>query len=414
MAASAAASHPLLPWNADFLTATESALAGTGLLLPCAVGDVSFESALVWLKTDGENTVAVAHSQDPALANPTISAPLRTGSNSDFTAKVLLRGLESGQTYFYRAVVDGKRPGPIAHFVTAPPPEQMANVQFAFSGDSRFDYQPFAIMDAIREKKPDFFLHLGDTIYADRGGRARQLDQFRQKYIENRQDAPTQRLLAETSLLVVWDDHEVEDNYRAENPLAPIGRQAFFDYWPVRRDGSDGERIYRAARWGRAAELFLVDTRQYRSRADKTMLGKRQKQWLLDSLVDCAAHFKFICTSVPFTGGADKWGDFAQERDEIVTFIEQKKIAGVIFLSADVHYAAVARVPGASGLKEIITGPLAATFGKVNPGAKRFEFASNQFFNYGLVQVHTEGSRAYVEVEILTDKNVSLHKLTIQ
>jgi alkaline phosphatase D len=269
-------------------------------------------------------------------------------------------------------------------------------------------------MDAIREKKPEFFLHLGDTIYGDREGRAKHLSQFREKYIVNRKDEPTQRLFAETSLFVVWDDHEVADNYRAGHPLAPVGRRAFMDYWPVRQDPSDQQRIYRSARWGSAAELFILDTRQYRDEAAGTILGAQQKQWFLDSLASSNARFKFVCTSVPFSSpAADKWGGYPADRDEVLKVIQQKKISGVTFLAADVHYAAVVRVPGNTALREVIVGPLGAQMGKATGTAKRFEYFNNGYLNYGLVDVYANGDQSFVEIEILTDKNVLLHKIRI-
>ena len=73
-------------------------------------------------------------------------------------------------------------------------------------------------------------------------------------------------------------------------------------------------------------------------------------------------------------------------------------------------YAAVARVTNTS-LREVITGPLAAPMGVATGNAKRFEYFNNQFLNYGLVNVHEEGANSHVDIEILTDKNVSLHKV---
>ena len=77
-----------------------------------------------------------------------------------------------------------------------------------------------------------------------------------------------------------------------------------------------------------------------------------------------------IATSVPFSSpNSDKWGGFPGERDQVLQVIRDRRISGVIFLTADVHYAAVSKVPGGLGLKEFIAGPLAATMG-VNLGRK--------------------------------------------
>jgi alkaline phosphatase D len=402
------------PWLWPSGGAVAESLQGTGLSLPCAAGDVTADAAVIWLRPDRENSVTVEYGKDPAMQNAVKTALIKVSGDDDYTGKVFLRDLEPGSTYYYRAMVSEKKPGPIAKFATAPRADRAMNVRFAFSGDTRQSYQPFTVMDAIREKKPEFFLHLGDTIYGDVEGTARNLSQFRAKYVNNRKDAPTQRLFSETSLLVVWDDHEVADNYRAANPLAPVGRRAFMDYWPVRQDPSDAQRIYRSARWGSAVELFLLDTRQYRDEASGTLLGTQQKEWFLDGLGSSNALFKFVCTSVPFSSpNADKWGGYPADRDEVLKLIKQKRIGGVIFLAADVHYAAVARVPGNAALREIIVGPLAAQMARATGAAKRFDYFNNQHLNYGLASVHAEGAEPYVEIEILTDKNVLLHKIRI-
>jgi alkaline phosphatase D len=389
-----------------------ASLQGTGLSLPCCVGDVSADGAMVWLRTERTDSVAVEYAKNSSFQGAVRTAPLVTRSDNDFTAKWSLGNLEPATNYFYRAVVAEQKPGPAARFVTAPGPDTAASFRFAFSGDTRQNHQPFSIMDAIRENKPDFFLHLGDTIYGDREGVARTLAQYHGKYATNRRDEPTQRLFAETSLMVVWDDHEVADNYRAAHPLAPVGRRAFMDYWPIRQDLADQDRIYRSQRWGKTAELFILDTRQYRNETVGTILGAEQKHWVLDALSNSSARFKLICTWVPFSSpNKDKWGGYLSDRDEVVKTIRDKKISGVIFLAADVHYAAVARVPGVPTLREVIAGPLAAPMGQGTGREKRFDYFNNQHLNYGLVNVHEDGDNSHVDIEILTDKNLALHKV---
>lgn len=414
LAGATAAGAAFAPWLSSFASTAAESLQGTGLSLPCAAGDVTDNGAVIWLRAERESSVVVEYGKDSSFQGAQKSAPISVTTDGDYTGKVFLRDLDPRSTYYYRVVMTDKKPGPVARFVTAPRADQAANVRFAFSGDTRQRYQPFTIMDAIREKKPEFFLHLGDTIYGDLEGRARHLSQFREKYIANRKDEPTQRLFAETGLFVVWDDHEVADNYLAAHPLAPVGRRAFMDYWPVRQDPGDAQRIYRSARWGNAVELFILDTRQYRDETAGTILGAQQKRWFLDSLANSKARFKFVCTSVPFSSpAADKWGGYPADREEVLTLIKQKRIGGVIFLTADVHYAAVVRVPGNTALREVIVGPLGAQLGKATGTAKRFEYFNNEHLNYGLVNVHAEGNQPYVEIEILTDKNVFLHKVRI-
>jgi alkaline phosphatase D len=402
------------PWFTPARAAEAISLQDAGLSLPCCAGDAGADSAVVWLRTIKASEVAVEYGTDASLSSALRTAPIRTSADHDHTGKVLLAGLQPASTYYYRAVVAQHKPGPMARFVTAPGADQAASLRFAFGGDTRQNYRPFHIMDAIRAKQPNFFLHLGDTIYADRDGAAHQLKQFWQKYATHRDDEPTQRLLAETSWYVTWDDHEVRDNYRAADPLAPVGRRAFFDYWPIRKELADAERVYRSARWGSLAELFILDTRQYRDESNGTILGPAQLSWFVDALAKSTARFKFVCTSVPFTSPAtDKWGGYPADRKAILASIKERNVTGVIFLAADVHYAAVVRVAGNTALREVITGPLATTMGKATGNAKRFIYFNNEHLNYGLVSVHADGEKSYVEIEILTDKNQLLHKVRI-
>ena len=107
-------------------------------------------------------------------------------------------------------------------------------------------------------------------------------------------------------------------------------------------------------------------------------------------------------------------GGFPAERDEVLKFINEKQITGVIFITADVHYAAVARVPGDMGLKEFIVGPLGAQLGRAERTSKRFEFFSRDFYSYGLVRVHAKAERPYVEIEILDQNNRLLRKSRVE
>lgn len=381
----------------------------------CAIGDVTPSSAVVWLRADSENNVLVRYGQSAAGDDFHSSPAVQVTSASDFTVKVSLDGLKPATTYYYRAAVAGGPEGSLGRFLTAPAPEDTKTVRFAFSGDSRERYQPFSILDSVRLSRPDFFIHLGDTIYADRDWVATELNEFWAKYKANRKDPPTRRLLAETSLYVTWDDHEVENDYYGEHPLAKVGQKAFFDYWPVRQDSEDPHRLYRSFRWGRAAELFLLDTRQYRQPNEGTMLGQKQKEWLLRGLSSSDAWFKFIATSVPFTApGSDRWGGFPKEREEIVEFIAEKKIPGVVIIAADVHYAAVTRVPRSPGLKEFIVGPIAAPLNRLARGAaERFEFFSSQTYSYGLVTIDGGGRPPVAELSIFDEKNSLLYRTKV-
>jgi alkaline phosphatase D len=387
----------------------------TGLWLGHVTGDVTQDSAIVWLHAQSGNLVSLQYGKDPALGEFTASDSMPVDPDADHTAHIKLEELEPATTYYYRATVAGKKPGPIARFRTAPRSEDSAVVKFCFSGDTRQTYQPFTIMDAIHANGPDFFIHLGDTIYADRNGTATRLPEYWAKYSNNRGDAASQRLFSDTSAYVIWDDHEVANDYEGFHPLAAIGRRAFFDYWPVGRNSQEPDRLYRSFRWGKAMELFLLDARQYRDWKKGTMLGRQQRQWLFESLASSTAMFKCIATSVPFyAGGRDRWDGYPRERTEIIEWIKERKITGVFFIAADVHYAAVSKVPGGLKLKEIVTGPLAAPLNVLATGLSQgFEFFFNQNFNFGMITIDPKSSPPRMLVEIRDPANETLYKTTI-
>ena len=388
----------------------------TGLSLGYVSGDVTHRSALIWLRADAGSRVSIQFAEEPGLSQASSTIAIPVDPAADNTVILALDHLRPATRYYYRAFVAGKKPGPIASFLTAPAPQDDAKVSFCFSGDTRESYQPFTVMGAVQAQQPDFFLNLGDTIYADRGISARSLEAFWQKYRANRSDPFSQNCFSTTSVYVLWDDHEVADNYLPDHPLAPIGRKAFLDYWPIRRSAADAERIYRSVRWGLAVELFLLDSRQYRDPKNGTLLGPRQRQWLLDGLAKSIATFKFIATPVPMVGGgSDRWDGYPKERNEILRFINQKKISGVVFLSADMHYAAITKIPKSGGLIDISAGPLGAPLNRVTNGMNgRYEFFLAENFNFAKITVDPKADPNLALLEFIDQDNQVFHRRKIR
>lgn len=386
-----------------------------GLEMGCAVGDVSPHEAVVWVKTEGSQDVKILYTTDPLWTAPKGTLLISTNADRDFTAHIPLVDLTPNTRYLYRGLIPGKKQGPICEFVTAPLPNDPVPVTFVIGGDTRHSFQPFSIMDFMRAAQPDFFVYLGDTIYSDRDNTAITLPDYWVKYKENR-DSFAQRLFAKTSLFVMWDDHEVENDFTMTHHRLPIGRQAFFDYWPIRLSTQDPHRLYRSFTWGKGVELFLLDGRQYRDPQTKTMLGRAQKQWLLQQLAASSATFKFIVSSVPFSDPRDdKWGEYPEERDEILRHIQENNISGVIFLAGDVHHGAVSHMPHDPAVREFIFGPLAAPMNyKISRLEPRFEFFHDTSPNYGKVTVHLDGPTPSVRVEWFDNTNALLHQIDVE
>ncbi|HJU06080.1 MAG TPA: alkaline phosphatase D family protein, partial [Nitrospiraceae bacterium] len=305
---------------------------------------------------------------------------------------------------------------------------------FLWSGDlggqqqCRRPASGYAIFDEMLRRAPSFAILLGDLIYSDNrcpsppnvaGGDfvAVSLDQFRAKHRYQREDVALGRFLAAVPVYPIWDDHEVRNNFSGPHePLMPAGRQALLEYWPILTPTQDPFRLYRAFRRGADLEVFMLDTRQYRSAnaekdgPNKTMLGTAQRDWLLEGLARSTATWKIVVTSVPLSNqkggtlevpGNDSWargGDgtgFQTELAAIVQTLLTRRIRNVVWLAGDVHYAQVnAYDPdgdGATDFHEFICGPLSAGHGRpvrpnpdLNPTTL---YSEGGFSNFGAVTV---------------------------
>ncbi len=424
-------------------------------LLPqgVAIGEVSSERALLWLRTDGTASVQIewapillweqASKLATVVASVSRTGPILTTSETDYTVTIPLEGLSPATRYRYQVLIGSadrttqqRAAGRAAkgEFTTLPEEKTSAAVTFAWSGDlggqgrCRQGVRGYPIFDVIQGHNPDFFLFLGDTIYADHlcpsppnepgaDFKATTLQTYRLRHRYQRGAEALRRFLETTPVYVIWDDHEVRNNFAGPyDEQMPAARQALREYWPIFSTQDDPHRLYRRVRSGADLELFILDTRQYRSRnADpdgpaKTMLGLAQLTWLLDGLRTSTAIWKVVVTSVPLSipkggdahgpgndgwaGGADGTG-FERERQVIVDAILTHKIKNVVFLAGDVHWAqANAYDPDQDGVAdfyEYIVGPLSAHPGRFAP--TRDELHPTQLFNelgyhnFGLVRV---------------------------
>jgi alkaline phosphatase D len=374
------------------------------------VAEVASDRATIWVRAEGGGTTRVRYGSEPTGLTPASPGGVKTATlapdpRRDHTAHAVLTGLAPATRYVFEALHGGAAVA--GTFATAPRETDDVRARLLWSGDlgggghCRDVEDGYPIFSAMRRRRADFFLFLGDTIYADhpcgRPGRrpgagdvaATSIAQFHAKHRDNRRDHAVQRFLRSTPVYAVWDDHEVRNNFAARfDPRAPTGLRAFRDYWAI--DGPPGEpdRLYRRVRWGRHVEAFILDTRQYRSAnrdedgPAKSMLGPVQRAWLLDGLAASDATWKVVVTSVPlgmFTGGSvsDSWSSanalgfprrgtgFVHERDLILSWLFERGVRNVVFLSGDAHHAELIRhepVPG-SVVHEFVAGPLSARRG---------------------------------------------------
>jgi hypothetical protein len=276
---------------------------GVRLTHGVAIGETSDTRAVLWARCEAPAMLDVRVDGRALTRVPVL--PER-----DLTARVPIGGLEPGVEHAYE-VRCGPGPAVSGRFRTARRPSDAAAVRFVFGGDvggqnvCRDAARGYPIFATIVDQAPDFFVALGDMIYADGACRADgalgnaqipgpppalDLESFRAHWRYNRADAGTQRLLASTTYYAVWDDHEVRNDFgpgddaaseAPERHLFEAGEAAFRDWAPV----DDAAPLHRQFRWGRHAEVFLLDTRGRRDvnaapdtgREPKSLLGAAQR-----------------------------------------------------------------------------------------------------------------------------------------
>ncbi len=382
--------------------------------------DVQDDHALIWLCA---NEAAKLHIRWGVAADAlTERSAVRTLDNgSDFTGHVAITGLPPGATVHYRVFSGDTTVSELCRFNT----RRLAGQSFsiAFSGDMQETYKPFRIFDVMAAAKPDYFVHLGDTVYADSPRRdfAPTQRHYRMKHARVRADRPLQAFMSQRANFVIWDDHEIENDAHGGMAQLPVAEAVFREYWPCASVDATG--LYRAMTLSPAVDLIIVDTRRFRSvqamvdGPEKTMLGTRQKEWFLDTLKRSKATFKIVATSVPFHGGSqDAWGNYKTERDEIVDFLKREKIRNVVMISADYHFARDWSNKR-TGIHEFMAGPLATfrAFDRTPEIRERHSkgphFVFGDDFNFG--QLSYEASTNSLRVSYQDSKGALLFEKVI-
>ena len=225
-----------------------------------------------------------------------------------------------------------------------------------------------------------------DRVRSHDGDEPTDLAGYRARYEQYLADPQLQASRAACPWLVIWDDHEVENNYAGLVPEDPseadgfaarraAAYQVWWEHMPVRLPPpADGEAypIHRRVQWGALADLLLLDGRQYRSdqacldvtlsfeppcreavEPTRTMLGTDQERWLDDAFAAATGTWtvlgqQTVMTDLRLPNGAilshDQWDGYAPARDRLL-----RRAAGVdrvVVLTGDIHLAAVGTLPG--------------------------------------------------------------------
>ncbi len=282
---------------------------------------------------------------------------------------------------------------------------------------------------------------------------AQTVDDFRGCHQYNLGDDNMRRFIAEVPQIVMWDDHEVRDNWywerRQDNDprydvksvalLAARGRQAFFEYNPLPLVGDDPERVYRSIPLGPLVDVFALDMRSYKGAnspnrqgtldASAAILGPAQLQWLKQGLANSRATWKIVAADLPLglvvrdgdtdyeaVANGDPGAPLGRELEvaDLLRHLKTNRVRNVVWITADVHYCAAhyydpanAKFTEFDPFWEFVAGPLnAGTFGpnttrrdvraggEVHRRAARHETESSAVGRFPVFR-HAHGRRAH-------------------
>jgi alkaline phosphatase D len=304
------------------------------------VGRVTDHSAAIWVRT-----AAAAEVQVNVAGRP--SSVAASSAASDFTAVVTVDSLAPATRYDYEVLVDGKKvDAEQTTFETFPAQGQPARFRVAFGGGAGYLPDQEYMWDTIRAHQPLAMLMLGDNVYIDQPEHT--LCQHYCYY--RRQTRPEwRRLVASTAIFSIYDDHDFGTDDCVAGPAIdtpPWKRSVwnlFRQNWvnPGYGGGEANPGCWYDFHVG-DVHFIMLDGRYYRDEQGRSMLGDVQKKWLLDTLEKSRGTFKVLASPVPWTAGIkpgsrDAWDGFAREREEIFSFIESHRIAGVFLIAADRH-----------------------------------------------------------------------------
>jgi alkaline phosphatase D len=366
-------------------------------------GEPTTSAITLWTRlaeAEGKVGVDLEVATDRGFRHVVAHKRVSTSAAVNHNVKTRVTGLKAHEQYYYRFATATKD-GPIGRFRTALPADSLQPVRFAFWSCQDYTHGYYNAHELLAKEDLDFVVCLGDYIYDesyhtvkdgtgvrdDKTGKAQQatgqagvdyvraaetLDDYRAKYGLYRSDESLRKVHARFPTVMLWDDHEVQDEYAGGDPTGGLpanhhysrkrraaAYKAFFETMPYSPPKPD--RIYRRLQFGRTVDLLVMDQRQYRAdqpcgdgvtpacvdwNQPRAFLGRTQMNWLKGQLSASQAAWKVLANEVmvmpaKVLGGSffgfDSWQGYPQEREELLTHIRDHQIKDVVFVTGDIH-----------------------------------------------------------------------------
>lgn len=367
-------------------------------------------------------------------------------------------GLEPGREYWYRFTAGGAR-SPVGRTHTAPQyGSPLSRLRIALVCCQHYEQGYYTAYRHIVADSPDLILHVGDYIYETNShSRVRRhdlpvaftLDDYRARHALYRSDPDLAAAHAAHPWLLVWDDHDVANDYAGDvseendDPRVFLARRAaayraYYEHMPMPRwavPAGPDMRMYGERSYGDLASIVLLDQRQYRSpqacpppgRAgghrvnerecpeldlpDRTMLGTRQEQWAFAALDESRVRWNLLAqgtlmgylNEMPLPEHrywTDAWNGYPAARDRLVGFLADHRVTNPVVLSGDIHAFVVSGLHRhAADLESPIVAPEFVTTSVSSDALAERYFDDARALNPNL-QVATGLHRGYLRLDI--------------
>ena len=353
------------------------------------LGPVELRDAKVWVEVSPDVKAVSLQYNKKGDAKTTKTILYKGVLGNEFNPLTfVIGGLEFNTTYEYKLWINGKATTTGGEFTTKdlwqwrkqPPEFSFLTGSCAYFNQPVYDRpgKPYggdsSIFEMMAKEKAAFMLWLGDEWYT------REVDYYSEwgMYYRASHDKAMpvlQNFWKAMPQFAMWDDHDYGPNNIGKSYiLKETSRTVFNSYFCNPSSGENGQGIYTMNSWG-DADIFMTDDRWWRSNdelkdsvdgkpnPDKRMLGTQQMEWLKNSLLYSNATFKIVAVGGQVLNPVspyETWWKFPAEYTELMNFIKEYKINGVLFLTGDRHHSEIIKVdrPGTYPLYDITVSPL--------------------------------------------------------
>jgi alkaline phosphatase D len=401
------------------LSSAQTPLKHNPFSLGVASGSPKHNSVVLWTRLMSD-----ASTGNPQFANADVTVKWEVADDEGFkvnrregqvvalaslahSVHLELDGLQSDRWYFYRFQF-GDAQSATGRTRTLPHPEAVVQkLRVAYASCQRWEHGYFSAYHHMCQENLDLVLFLGDYIYEyvgavnsvrlPTGGWVRSLADYRERYALYRSEKSLQAMHAQCPWLITWDDHEVSNDYAglergqsgniSFNFAAQRAQayQAFYEHMPLRASAltqsiqglAQGAelRIYGQVAFGKLANIYLLDDRQYRdrqvcNRADgygsgfvnpdqcedwfnpkRSLLGAQQSQWLDQAFAKAqtdARTWNVVAQQTIFgrrdfrvgeglTLWNDGWDGYSAARQQMTQSMQNNALKNPVLIGGDVH-----------------------------------------------------------------------------